>query len=84
MEKEEVGSEVHEISKKLYDCVDFTRILMEIVGKRTKVYAKPYDVRRLALHGRDEFFELVSYMSRLPHIKDDVNLDFDRDRPICD
>ena len=51
-------------------------ILMQIVGKRTKGYAKPYDVRRLALHGHDELFVLVSYISRLPHIKDDVNLNF--------
>ena len=68
---------VHEISKKLYDCVDLTHILMQLVGKRTKGYAKPYDVRRLALHGRDEFFELVSYVGKHPHIEEDVNLNFD-------
>ena len=31
----------HEISKNLYGCVDFINILMQILGKRTKGYAKP-------------------------------------------
>ena len=31
---------VHAISKRLYDCVDFTHILMQILGKRTKGYTK--------------------------------------------
>ena len=75
--KSRVDKGVLKISKKLYNCLDFSFLVTKLVGERSEqLWQKPYNSTALALHGRKEFMELIQYISKLEHIENDPSLDF--------
>lgn len=60
---------VHKVCRTLYECVDLTLLMSLMVGERlSEGQTTPYNRRRLAQQGREEFQELVNHISRLPQI----------------